>query len=236
MTLSMVTAGDRLLASIGEGADRVGTGALTLHWPLAGRAFDGGVLVIGQAVYGWFGDWTAVDAATSTGRTRIIDDAQRLFDDRPDRMDWLDGHRVWNSPFWRVARAVTDALVPGAGPAYARMAWGNLYPVAPNDTKANPSGAVLEAQRPFAPAFVDAMVSTLRPAYVLVVGGPYVWNFVEPLGLITLDRQDPPLYLAGRRGGVPWVVGMHPGGASRRGHGPTAYASHIVSTFEELSS
>ena len=236
MTGHLEDAADSLLAAIGERADAIGDGPLTLHWPLVGSQFDGGVLVIGQAVYGWYGDWTAPQARDAAYRQHIIHEARDLFDDRPGRMDWIDGHRVWNSPFWRVARDVTDAVAPGPGPFYRRMAWANLYPVAPNETKSNPRGALLEAQTEAAAIFVDATIASLQPRMILVVGGPYIWPFVEPLGLGTLNAAARPLYLAGQRDGIDWVVGMHPGGASRRGWGPSRYAELIVDTARSLRS
>ena len=102
--------------------------------------------------------------------------------------------------------------------------------------KSNPGGALLEAQSEAAATFVDATRASLQPRLVLVVGGPYVWPFVEPLRLGTLNAADRPLYLAGQRDGIDWVVGMHPGGASRRGWGPSRYAELIVDTARSLRS
>lgn len=227
---SISATADTLLRSVGRNAEAIGDRPLTFHWPLVGSRFERGVLVVGQAVYGWYGDWTASDAFDSRKRLRIIEEAQALFADRPDRMDWIDGHRVWNSPFWRVAREVTEAVSPGDGPFYSRMAWANLYPIAPNDVKSNPEGALLEAQTGPAASFIDATIRALDPRLVLVVGGPYIWPFVAPLGLAGLDPAERPLYLSGSREGSDWIVGMHPGGASRRGWGPRRYAGLIVAT------
>ena len=71
---------------------------------------------------------------------------------------------------------------------------------------------------------------------ILVVGGPYIWPFVEPLGLGTLNAAARPLHLAGQRDGIDWVVGIHPGGASRRGLGPSRYAELIVDTVRAVRS
>jgi hypothetical protein len=224
-------AADTLLRAVASRAVEIGDRPLTFHWPLVGRDFDHGVLVVGQAVFGWFGDWKANDAADPEKRSSIIFEARELFQDRLDPMDWIDGHRAWNSPFWRVARDVTDAVAPGNGPFYARMAWANLYPIAPNDVKSNPRGALLDAQTQPASAFLDAAIGAIRPRLVLVVGGPYVWPFADLLRLYELAPAGRPLYLAGRRDGVDWIVGQHPGGASRRRWGPQRYARLIADTF-----
>ena len=76
----------------------------------------------------------------------------------------------------------------------------------------------------------------VRPRMILVVGGPYIWPFVEPLGLGTLDAAARPLYLAGQRDGIDWIVGIHPGGASRLGWGPSRYADLIEDTARALRS
>ncbi len=212
--------GDRyadVLAAVGSARDRIGDGHLTSHWPLVGANFDRGVLVVGQAVYGWIPDWTAADAVTPEGRSAIVDDSRDVFADRPDPMSWLDGHRVHNSPFWRTVHEVVDELTPGTGPWYSRAAWANLYPVAPNDYKGNPEGALREVQTQPASRFLDAVVNELQPALVLVLAGPFIWPLVDHLGLGGLERGQPPFTPIGEREGRQWICGMHPGGAQRRG-------------------
>jgi hypothetical protein len=233
-TATLESAANALLQAIAARGSEIGNRPLTLHWPLVGSRFDRGVLVIGQAVYGWFGDWRAAEVANVERRRAVISEARDLFDERPDRMDWIDGHRVWNSPFWRVVRDVTERLAPGDGPFYSRVAWVNLYPVAPNDIKANPGGALLEAQTVPAAAFVNAAIEAIDPSVVLVLAGPYVWPFVEPLGLDHLNDANRPLYRIGTYRDRRWVVGMHPGGASRRGWGPGRYGQLIIETADAL--
>ncbi len=41
---------------------------------------------------------------------------------------------------------VTDVLAPGEQTRFSRLAWANLYPVAPNDIKGNPGGALKAGQ------------------------------------------------------------------------------------------
>ena len=62
-------------------------------------------------------------------------------------MRWIAGHRVENSPFWRTVHEVADRLGPDASrPWWSRVAWANLYPIAPNDHKGNPEGVLREDQ------------------------------------------------------------------------------------------
>ena len=232
----MADAYDRLLASVGRVALEVGDGRLTSHWPLVGSHFDRGVLVVGQAVYGWLPDWTALDATSAAGRAAILADTKASFADLDDPMSWIAGHRVENSPFWRTAHEVTDALVPDPeSPWFSRVAWANLYPIAPGAYKGNPEGTLRQVQTTPAAEFPTAVVDALAPRLVLVLAGPYIWPFVEPLDLGDLARADAPFTLVEtRRAGVPWICGMHPGGAQRRGWPARRYAELIVAEAAKL--
>jgi hypothetical protein len=232
----MADAYDRLLTSVGRVAREIGDERLTSHWPLVGRDFDHGVLVVGQAVYGWLPDWTALDATAADGRSAILDDTKASFADLDDPMSWIAGHRVENSPFWRTAHEVTDALVPDReSPWFSRVAWTNLCPVAPGAYKGNPEGTLRQVQTTAAAEFLGATVDALRPRLVLVLAGPFIWSFVEPLGLGALTRTEAPFTLVGRRGaGVPWICGMHPGGAQRRGWPARRYAELIIAEASTL--
>jgi len=232
----MADAYDRLLASVGRVAPEVGSGRLTSHWPLVGRRFDHGVLVVGQAAYGWVPDWTALDATSAAGRSAILDDTKASFADLDDPMSWIAGHRVENSPFWRTAHEVTDALVPDPeSPWFSRLAWANLYPIAPGAYKGNPEGTLRQVQTTAAAEFLSAAVDALAPRLVLVLAGPFIWSFLEPLGLGGLARAAPPFTLVGRlRAGVPWICGMHPGGAQRRGWPARRYAELIIAEAAKL--
>jgi len=236
-SLAMTHAYDRLLESVGRVAPEVGDGRLTSHWPLVGRNFDHGVLVVGQAVYGWLPDWTAADATSAAGRSAILDDTKAAFNDLDDPMSWISGHRVENSPFWRTAHEVTDALAPNpASPWFSRVAWTNLCPIAPGAYKGNPEGMLRQVQTTAAAEFLGATVDALRPRIVLVLAGPFIWSFVEPLDLGALSRCDAPFTLVGRRrDGVGWICGMHPGGAQRRGWPARRYAELIIAEAARLT-
>jgi hypothetical protein len=235
-TQRMADAYHRLVASVGRAAPEVGDRRLTSHWPLVGSHFDHGVLVVGQAVYGWLPDWTALDATSAAGRSAILADTKASFADLDDPMSWIAGHRVENSPFWRTAHEVTDVLVPDPeSPWFSRLAWANLYPIAPGAYKGNPEGTLRQVQTTEAAEFLGAVVDVLAPRLVLVLAGPFIWPFVEPLGLGGLARAAPPFTLVGRpRAGVPWICGMHPGGAQRRGWPARRYAELIITEAARL--
>ncbi len=217
-----------LLESIGGAADKIGPGPLTSHWPLVGADYDRGVLAVGQAVFGWVTDWATSEAMTPEGRRAILIDTQSVFADEADPMAWIAGNPVRTSPFWSTLRLVMESTQTTTSPWYSRLAWANLYPVAPNWIKANPSGPLLVAQAPEAPRLFEAIAAELDPRVVLVVGGAYWWWFAKQLDLESLPARPPPLYRVGEADGRRWVVGMHPGGASRRGWGPHRYGALIA--------
>jgi hypothetical protein len=84
-----------------------------------GTNFDHGVLVIGQAVCGWIPGWMPADVKTLEGGATIIEETRRVFADLRDPMGWTGGHRVENTPFWRTAHEVVDAMTPVAAPGTA---------------------------------------------------------------------------------------------------------------------
>jgi len=91
-----------------------------------------------------------------------------------------------------------------------------------------------EVQTEPAARFLDAVIRTLEPRLVLVLAGPFIWSFVTPLGLQALTREAAPFTLVGRREGLPWIAGMHPGGALRRGWPARSYADLIVAKARQL--
>ena len=130
---------------------------------------------------------------------------------------------------------VAEALAPDSdSPWYARLAWVNLYPVAPENPPGNPGGPLREAQDPLVGDLLRAVVEMLHARVVIALVGPYWW----PAGIAPyyspLVEQPRPLLRSGVIEDRTWVVGWHPGGASRRGNGPAAYAARIVSEVHRL--
>ena len=131
---------DRLLASIGRRADEIGPRPVVAHWPHVGSAYDG-LVIVGQALYGWPDDFPASQFRSREGRAEALRVARARSTERADPLDWIATHPVRTSPFWSVSRIVAEALVPdGGAPWYARLAWVNLYPAAPEEPPGNPGG------------------------------------------------------------------------------------------------
>jgi hypothetical protein len=225
-----------MLREVAIRPEAMGDGWLTSHWPLVSGAYEpGGLLVVGQAVYGWVPGWHVSDLASDAGIERILEETRSVYRDRPDPMDWIATNRVRSSPFWRVVRRVAESL-PRAPhePWYASVAWANLYPIAPGEVAGNPTDAQVVAQRPGAARVLSTTVAAIDPGLVLVLAGPFWWGYREHLGIAGLKAEQRPLYETGVVDGRRWIVGWHPGGAKRRGWSAGPYAERIVAVTNEM--
>jgi hypothetical protein len=223
---------DLLLGSIGDRASEIGDRPVVTHWPHVGSSYRG-LVIVGQAVFGWADDCRAADLHVATNRAAMIDSIRSRVD-KPEPLDWIGSHARRNTPFWKVARLVAEALEPDIdAPWYARFAWVNLYPSAPEDPPDNPRGALEEAQRPHVGPLLRAVTDALDARRVVAVVGPYWRSAAGPAGLTELAEQPRPLLAAGRSAGRTWVVGWHPNGASHRRFGPAAYTEIIVNAVAQ---
>jgi hypothetical protein len=156
--------------------------------------------------------------------------------DRPDPLDWIATNPVRTSPFWMVARMVAEALEPGTdAPWYARFSWVNLYSAAPENPPGNPDGPLRQAQDPLVGELLRVTVEMLEARTVIALVGPYWWPAGSSPYFAPLAEQQRPLVRSDCVAGRTWVVGWHPGGASRRGFGPRAHADILLSAVARLS-
>lgn len=228
---------DRLLASIGERAAEIEPRPLVSHWPHVGTAYRG-LVIVGQALRGWPDDWQASEARTAEGRQQILSMTRARNADRPDPLEWVPSHaKVRNSPFWAFSRHLVEVLEPDeTTPWYARYAWVNLYPVAPESPPDNPGGPLRAAQEPFVGALLNAVIDSLEADRVVVVAGPQFWQpAAVGAGLAGLANAESPLMAAGRAFGRSWVVGYHPKWASFQHYGATRYASLVAATMRGVA-
>ncbi|HEX2766787.1 MAG TPA: hypothetical protein VHR55_09165 [Candidatus Limnocylindria bacterium] len=237
---------DRLLADVGERADEIGPRPIASMWPHVGSAYrPGGVFILGQALDGWDPDecsarWHASEARNADGRERIIHGTRAWHADAPEPIaPVLEVGKRRGSTFWLFSHALVDRLVPdGSLPWYGRYAWGNLYPLGHDRPKSYPTGALKEAQDEHVADLLMAQVEMLDPAVVVLVCGPWYWWSArnKPAELEALTPADRPLLATGVIEGRSWVVGLHPGGASRSTRtGPYAYAELIAETVQQSS-
>ena len=118
---------------------------------------------------------------------------------------------------------------PGSAPWYARYAWANLYPVAPEDPTDNPTGVLEEAQDPFVGALLLELADMLEARTVIVIAGPIYWYHARRTGeMWNLKEAPKPLTWTGEAYGRRWVVGYHPQWASYQGWGAPRYARLVA--------
>lgn len=231
----LVAGYDRLLASLGQRADEIGSLPVVTHWPHVGSAYQD-LLIVGQAVHGWSDPHPATDFRSAPGRAAAINEFRARVE-RPEPLEWIETHPVRSSPFWQAVRLIVDGLQPDpATPWFRRFAWANLYPAAPDDPPGSPTGPLKEAEDPFVGALLRTTVEMLNAQRVIVLAGPYWWSAAEGAGLEELPELARPLLRGGRSVGRTWIVGWHPAGASRRHWGPARYAELIVETVGEIES
>ena len=231
---AMPEAYDRLLAAIGGRASEIGERPVVTHGPHIGRSYRG-LVVVGQAVYGWPDDWRAAELGSQERRAEVIRATLARNADRPEPLDWIESSPNRTSPFWTCARTLADLLEPGGSPWYSRIAWVNLYPAAPEDPPGNPGGALREAQDPHVAGLLRATLDAIGARTVVALVGPFWWPAGSDAAFGGLAERPRPLLRSGVADGRPLVVGWHPTGASRRGTGPYAYARLIADEVARVS-
>jgi hypothetical protein len=228
-TREMVDSYRRLLVELRSVADQPPETPMTSHWPVVGGDYAGGLLVAGQAVFGWIPRWRLEDLATDEGIKRVMDETRAPLNERADPMSWIATNSHRTSPFWRTVHLISDAMLTNpASNWHSRIAWTNLYPVSPNEPAGNPYGELLEFQTAAAAKFLASTVAALKPRLVLVLGGPYWWPFAEGLGFDSMKVEARPLLRSGNGLGTHWLVGWHPAGAQRRGWAADGYAARVI--------
>jgi hypothetical protein len=226
----------QLLSAIGDGAAEIEPRPLVSHWPHVGSDYRG-LLIAGQAPFGWDDDWRASDANTKDGRDRIlaITRARNMSSLEPiGEVATLP--KVRASPFWQFSRHLVEALEPdGRTPWYGRYAWANLYPVAPEAPRDSPRGALKTAQVPFAARLLAAHAQMLNARRVVVIAGPDYWLPTAVASAFPgLCPEPAPLLRSGLVDGRVWMVGYHPKWASFQGWGASRYANLVADSIRRI--
>jgi hypothetical protein len=234
-TTRVEAAYDELLASIGDRADDIGDRPVVTHWPHVGSAYRG-LAIVGQAVWGWDDDRQAADLRSPSVRQQLIADIRGRAEVR-EPIGWIDGHAREGTPFWRTMRTFAETLEPDIdAPWYARFAWLELYPSAPENPPGNPTGSLKGAQDPHVGQVLRAVTDLIAAKRVILTVGPYWWPAAGPADLADLGEVPRPLMRSGIRHGSTWIVGWHPTGASYRGFRPPAYAGLVAEEARRIES
>ena len=109
-------------------------------------------------------------------------------------------YRLSRSPFWRVARRLLAALGEDASGRWVeRIAWSNLYKIAPLGG-GNPSNALCRAQIGPCRAILAEEIRRLEPTHIFM---PVGWNWFESDGRYDFSR----LFGGVRRSGGTYAEG-----------------------------
>lgn len=234
-TPAVLGAYDALLASIGDRAPDIGERRLVTHAPHVGSGYRG-LVILGQALSGWADVWSASVLATPGGRREVIAATFARNADAAEPMEWLLSSGRLGTPWWKAARLLAEALEPDSpAPWHGRFAWVNLYPAAPIAPDENPRGPLREAQDPHVVPLLLAELEALEARTVVALVGREWWPAGTHPAFAHLEERPRPFTRSGRAAGCRWVVGWHPGGASRRRMGPHVYVPMVLAELGRVS-
>jgi hypothetical protein len=203
-------------------------GALSLLRTHVGAHYDQELFVVGRATNGWGAPFTAADVTDPAGRAKVIEASQLR------AMDWVAAE--WSAPkgkyatrrsaFWRVTRRVASGLgIEGPGWS-TRIAWSNLYRVAPA-AGGNPSDPLCRAQEAACLDLLRQDLGTHRPRHVLVLAGENWFRpFGKGLGCVLTGVNEDAIDCLGVVGESKVVVARHP-----QGRREAAMVARILQNF-----
>lgn len=174
-----------LYAAVGD------MGGLSHFTAMAGtlyRSQETRLMVIGRATNGW----KQLDTSSAAAFSR---EAEAAFGS--PGFSWVSGaggdlrsardvlYRLSRSPFWRVARRLLAALGEDASGRWVeRIAWSNLYKIAPLGG-GNPSNALCRAQIGPCRAILAEEIRRFEPTHIFM---PVGWNWFESDGRYDFSR------------------------------------------------
>lgn len=189
-----------LYAAVGD------MGGLSHFTAMAGtlyRSQETRLMVIGRATNGW----KQLDTSSAAAFSR---EAEAAFGS--PGFSWVSGdggdlrsardvlYRLSRSPFWRVARRLLAALGEDASGRWVeRIAWSNLYKIAPLGG-GNPSNALCRAQIGPCRAILAEEIRRFEPTHIFM---PVGWNWFESDGRYDFSR----LFGGVRRSGGTYAEG-----------------------------
>ena len=174
-----------LYAAVGD------MGGLSHFTAMAGtlyRSQETRLMVIGRATNGW----KQLDTSSAAAFSR---EAEAAFGS--PGFSWVSGdggdlrsardvlYRLSRSPFWRVSRRLLAALGEDASGRWVeRIAWSNLYKIAPLGG-GNPSNALCRAQIGPCRAILAEEIRRFEPTHIFM---PVGWNWFESDGRYDFSR------------------------------------------------
>lgn len=163
---------------------------LVTHFPVKGNVYHEQsvkLLLVGRALNGWTHK-SEFDGAfpyeklpdrseyAETG-TRAVCEKNRYAFFEENKKENYD--TVARSAFWRTTRTVSRVLIGFPEDEenwYERIAWANLFPVAPSEG-GNPSGKLISSQRSVAKKILKTTIDAYQPTHILFETGWDYWMY-----------------------------------------------------------
>ena len=197
-------------------------GEFVALWPLGGRQYarGEGILFVGRAVNDWDSAFTFDKLTTQQavgqqvlklrGRTESIEGCPLEWASIPSPE--YNPHR---SAFWRVVRSVTEEVLGAGDQWHERIAYSNLYKIAPRGR--NPSEWLCDAQAHDCAQLLELEIEHWRPRFVLIMSGvDWAGPLFSELGLGFTYLDSDSIQAVFRLADTKCVVVPHPQGKRER--------------------
>ena len=197
----------KILSAISQFSDEVDE-RLRLFAPMTGHLWDGGLMFVGRALYGWATEeFTAEEAKNEDKRSELVKDAWTISRTKTGDCPILRLHNCWQderksklsaynpnrSAFWRLIRSLSQTRISSTGmvsPWHSTIYWTNLYKVNPAST-GNPGKALVAAQQQACIDMLRCEIEAKKPEAVVFLTGWHGWAmpFVEGMKTESLTIQ-----------------------------------------------
>lgn len=149
----------------------------------------GAFLFVGRAVNDWITTCRDVELLFKEG------DENQIFA-RENQMRWVEDDKYCSkSAFWRVVRAVSQRILGIGDGWYDRVAYSNLYKLAPSCS--NPSDSLCQKQENLCFRIFRAEIEILQPKVVVMLAGTawyndFLYSLNNNVAPVLLDRVEIP--------------------------------------------
>ena len=204
-----------------------------LMYPMWGENYRPGrdLMIVGRATNGWPNPWRITDGTIDS--TAIVQTAKAY--SNQDRMDWVtkcwdrellagtaqeSRYPIRQSAFWQIAFSLTQtADETQEGPWAARLAWSNIYKIAPSEVlkgkrNGNPTSSEIAGQLPNSVELLQMELDFLQPrAVIMMVDTDWLKPFRDVLKVEPVSGRF--VVGAGKYGKTRVVVTVRPEGKPR---------------------
>jgi hypothetical protein len=205
-----------ILESIWESRNDLRDG-MRLFAPMTGARWNGGLMFVGRALYGWpTPSFKATELDSMSFRERMVQESWKISRATPAcpilrlHQEWQDGlkskRHAYNpsrSQFWMTIRSISqrsNICDDGDLSWHSRLHWSNLYKINPECT-GNPDEVLKIAQEKACRKLLELEIQTLRPKAIIFLSGWNGWaeRFIPSMAAtLTLQPNNPNLHAYGK--------------------------------------